>query len=163
MIKEIKDTVNKILPTYASGFVRPRGLAIPIDPWIRGELRWGQKLGGNGSIWVPDIQLKLTEEVRAGEYTLYVEEKASDSPGDLKKFMAAVDGHLSEMNPEWKTKRDSHRLSFPHIKRLPVDSYQRLRDYLCSHNMSREGQYKVIYLRKGPVFVKLFRELAEKA
>jgi len=72
-INEIKDVLNHSLHHLASGYVRPRGLLVPIDPWMRGTLRWARKVGGQGSVWRPDNLLWLTKTTGKGEYTFWVD------------------------------------------------------------------------------------------
>jgi len=77
--RALQDTVNKVLPTLKQGYVRPRGLAIPIDPWLRGTVRWARKLGGASSVWRPDVSMKLDQPTGRGEYGLWV----TSLPDDL--------------------------------------------------------------------------------
>lgn len=72
-INEIKDILNHSLHHLASGYVRPRGLLVPIDPWVRGTLRWARKVGAQGSVWRPDTVIWLTADTGTGEYTFYVD------------------------------------------------------------------------------------------
>jgi hypothetical protein len=72
-INEIKDLLDHSLHHLASGYARPRGLLVPIDPWMRGTLRWARKFGGQGSVWRPDTLLWLTETSGKGEYAFYVD------------------------------------------------------------------------------------------
>lgn len=68
----LRDTVNKVLPNIAQGYVRPRGVLIPLDPWLKGELRWARSVGGRASIWRPETVMTLDEGTNAGEYVYYV-------------------------------------------------------------------------------------------
>lgn len=68
----IRDTVRRILPSYRAGIVRPRGLVIPLDPWLRGHLRWARKLGGGAAVWRPDTRMRLEQDTGAGEQVFYV-------------------------------------------------------------------------------------------
>lgn len=68
----IRDTLARNLPTDATGYVRPRGLLVPLDPWMRGVARFALKVGGQGSVWRPDIYLTLTEDACQGTRALSV-------------------------------------------------------------------------------------------
>ncbi|MBD3345056.1 MAG: hypothetical protein GF401_08345 [Chitinivibrionales bacterium] len=93
-------------------------------------------------------------------YTLYAEFAASPTPENKNRFIGAVDRVLTEINPEWKTKRGSERLSLPELNVLPKNSYDLLKEKLRVKNMVRESQYKVSYLRREPLFASLFQEMA---
>lgn len=68
----LRDTVRRVLPSYRAGIVRPRGMLIPIDPWLKGTLRWARKLGGAASVWRPDTRMYLDENTGASEQIFYV-------------------------------------------------------------------------------------------
>jgi len=68
----IRDTIRKILPSFRLGMVRPRGLLIPLDPWMRGQLRWARKIGGGAAVWRPETRMKLEEGTGSGEQVFSV-------------------------------------------------------------------------------------------
>ncbi len=68
----LRDTVRRVLPSYRAGIVRPRGLVIPLDPWLRGSLRWSRKLGGGAAVWRPDTRMRLDDATGASEQIFYV-------------------------------------------------------------------------------------------
>jgi hypothetical protein len=68
----LRDTVRRVLPAYRAGIVRPRGMVIPIDPWLKGALRWARKLGGGAAVWRPDTRMRLDEGTGASEQIFYV-------------------------------------------------------------------------------------------
>lgn len=68
----IRDTVCRVLPSFRVGLVRPRGLVIPLDPWLRGTLRWARKIGGGAAVWRPDTRMRLEQGTGAGERVFYV-------------------------------------------------------------------------------------------
>lgn len=72
MFNQLRDTVNRAMPTMAFGLVRPRGLLMPLDPWMRGTLRFAYKLGGHGSVWRPNLQAKAVLDSGGGESILFV-------------------------------------------------------------------------------------------
>ena len=71
-IRAIKETARKIAPTFSSTYVAPRGLAIPVDPWLSGELRWARKIGAAGSVWLPETFMQLDQNTGKGESVFYV-------------------------------------------------------------------------------------------
>jgi hypothetical protein len=89
LISSIQDTVNRVLPAYNVGFVRPRGLAIPVDPWMRGTTRWARRIGGEASVWRPDTRMKLEEKTNKGEYVFYVD-RIPDSMFDVLSWVSEV-------------------------------------------------------------------------
>ena len=96
------------------------------------------------------------------QYTLFAEFAQHAGFDERDRFIKSVDGRLSRMNPEWKSKRESRRLGLPGIRELPPDSYARLKRRVIEQGLSREGQYKVCYLRRTPESIRLFEELAER-
>lgn len=68
----LRDTVRRVLPSYRAGIVRPRGMVIPIDPWLKGTLRWARKLGGGAAVWRPDTRMRLDDGTGASEQIFYV-------------------------------------------------------------------------------------------
>lgn len=73
MINEIRDTLTKSLPTPIIGQLRSRGLAIPLDPWMKGSLRFAEKFGAQGSVWFPSICMKTIKGANAGSSTFFVD------------------------------------------------------------------------------------------
>lgn len=71
MYKELRDTITRAMPTQALGLIRPRGLLMPLDPWMRGTTRFASKLGGQGSIWRPSTRIVTNQPSGKGEYLLY--------------------------------------------------------------------------------------------
>ncbi|MBD3322611.1 MAG: hypothetical protein GF350_16035 [Chitinivibrionales bacterium] len=93
-------------------------------------------------------------------YTLFAEFSNAASERKSRDYCAAIDRTLIEINPEWKAKRGSQRLAPLSLRRLPVNSYEILKEKLRERNMVRESQYKVTHLRKQPLFLTLFDEMA---
>jgi len=71
-LRAVRDTANCVLPNIAQAYVRPRMVLIPLDPWLKGELRWARSVGGSASIWRPETIMTLEEGTNAGEYVYYV-------------------------------------------------------------------------------------------
>jgi hypothetical protein len=103
----------------------------------------------------------ICDEARL-QYTLFAEFSRHAGFEERDRFIKAVDNRLLRMNPEWKSKRESRRLGLPQIRELPPDCYARLKRRVIELGLSREGQYKVCYLRRTPESIRLFEELAEK-
>ena len=53
-IRRIHEIINGKLPSYNSAFIKVRGLAFPLDIFLKGRARFSRKLGAQLSIWVPE-------------------------------------------------------------------------------------------------------------
>ena len=53
-LQKIFETINSKLPSYNSAFTKVRGLAIPVDTILGGNLRFAKKIGFPIPIWLPD-------------------------------------------------------------------------------------------------------------
>lgn len=71
-IYALRDTLKKVVPTYVAAMLAPRGLSIPLDPWMRGTLRWARKLGGGAAVWRPETRMRLEETTGASEQSYAV-------------------------------------------------------------------------------------------
>ncbi|MFW5960501.1 MAG: GH3 auxin-responsive promoter family protein [Chitinivibrionales bacterium] len=94
-------------------------------------------------------------------YTLFVEFDQRSKRGGQKHFVNTFDEKLMEINPEYKIKRRSGRLSKPGIRILRNDSYNGFKEMCVRRGIARDGQYKDFYLRKERVYLEILKELEE--
>lgn len=80
-------------------------------------------------------------------YTKYVEFDGHVGVDEKRRFMETVDGHLAEINPEYKVKRGTERLSFPEMKELRSSSHEAFKQILIEKKMAKDGQFKDLYLQ----------------
>jgi hypothetical protein len=77
-VASLRDMITRSMWTDASAYVRVRGLAIPIDPWMRGTPRFAVRLGAQGSIWRPDMFVTVTQAAATGDRALTVDHVPTD-------------------------------------------------------------------------------------
>jgi hypothetical protein len=73
VLREIRDTITKALPLLAVGHVRHRGMAIPIDPFMKGTLRFASAVGTESPVWRPDNVARITSQVGSQSTSLPVD------------------------------------------------------------------------------------------
>lgn len=116
-IAAIRDTLNRVLPTYATGYVRPRTLLIPLDPWMRGNLRWARKFGGEGSVWRPDTVMTLDQDLSSGDRVIYVKQMPDsllELPTSTEAVLAGIpslSGAVVELSPTLRVHIDEWSLA----------------------------------------------------
>jgi hypothetical protein len=76
-IRKIQEIINGKLPSYNSAFIKVRGLAIPLDIFLKGKVRFARKLGAQLSIWIPDNATITTAETSIANNKLFVQDKIS--------------------------------------------------------------------------------------
>jgi len=59
-VRQLFQLVNGKLPSYNSAFVKQRGVAHPLDPFLSGSLRFARKIGSPLPIWLPENQTTLS-------------------------------------------------------------------------------------------------------
>jgi hypothetical protein len=119
-LEALRDMITRSMWTDATAYVRPRGLAIPIDPWMRGTPRFAVRLGGQGSLWRPDIFATTTIAAVAGDNALDVDHLPVD----------AVEGSLLQVNPTQRavlTYVSQTRLVLSETLQQPIAAGSRLR------------------------------------
>ena len=118
----IRDMITRNMWTDATAYVRARGLAIPIDPWMRGTPRFAVRLGGQGSIWRPDIFVTTSADAVTGDNALSV----NAAPADLSE------GMVLQVNPTQRAvviQVSSSRIVLSETLRQPIVADTRLRVY----------------------------------
>jgi hypothetical protein len=60
-IQKIHEVINGKLPSYNSAFINVRGIAFPLDIFLKGRLRFARKIGSSLSVWLPDNYTTLAE------------------------------------------------------------------------------------------------------
>lgn len=66
-IKKIHDIINGKLPSYNSAFLKVRGLAFPLDIFLKGKTRFSKKIGDNLAIWLPDNHTTLASSLSSAQ------------------------------------------------------------------------------------------------
>lgn len=66
-IKKIHDIINGKLPSYNSAFLKVRGLAFPLDIFLKGRNRFSRKIGDNLAIWLPDNHTTLASTLSSSQ------------------------------------------------------------------------------------------------
>lgn len=94
-----------------------------------------------------------------GAYTKYVEFDGHIADDSKKAFMAAVDGHLSEINPEYKLKRGTDRLALPKLRELKPSSHELFKEHLIRSKLAKDGQFKDLYLQSKSHIREILEEL----
>lgn len=98
-------------------------------------------------------------DYEAGTYTKYVEFDGQVNDAKKSAFMAAVDGHLAEINPEYKVKRGTQRLDLPILRELKPASHESLKEELIRRKMAKDGQFKDLYLQSKAHMREILEEL----
>lgn len=76
-IQKLFNLINSKLPSYNSAFLKVRGVAIPLDLFLRGYIRFGRKLGGVLPIWIPHNTTELAKSASVVDDTLEFTEALS--------------------------------------------------------------------------------------
>ncbi len=76
-LQKIQQTINAKLPSVNSAFVKLRGLAIPIDVFLGGKVRFARKIGALLPVWMPDNAAVLTADVTSQQNKLLIDEPIS--------------------------------------------------------------------------------------
>lgn len=69
-VRDLFQLVNGKLPSYNSAFIKVRGIAHPLDPFLSGTLRFARKVGSPLPIWLPDNQTTLSTGASAASSRL---------------------------------------------------------------------------------------------
>lgn len=72
-IAKIASLINGKLPSYNSAFLNVRGLALPLDIFLKGKPRFAKKLGSEFSIWAADNTTTLTQTTSITQDKLFVD------------------------------------------------------------------------------------------
>lgn len=76
-IQKLFNTINSKLPSYNAAFLKVRGVAIPLDIFLKGYIRFGRKLGGVLPIWIPHNTTELAKSASVVDNTLEFTEALS--------------------------------------------------------------------------------------
>lgn len=76
-VRRIFQLANGKLPSYNSAFVKMRGIAHPLDPFLSGALRFARKVGSPLPIWLPDNQTTLAADAEATRSVIKLSEPLS--------------------------------------------------------------------------------------
>jgi hypothetical protein len=71
-LRKISEVINGKLPSYNSAFLNVRGLAIPLDIFLKGSPRFAKKLGSEFSIWSADNTTNLTQDTSVKQNKLFI-------------------------------------------------------------------------------------------
>ena len=73
-LRKIFELANAKLPSYNSAFVKARGVALPLDTFLSGRMRFARKIGSPLPIWLPENQMVLSSRASATKNRLEFEE-----------------------------------------------------------------------------------------
>ncbi len=76
-LQKIRDVINAKLPSSNSAFVKVRGLAIPLDVFLGGRVRFAKKIGALLPVWLPDNAAELTLDASPQQNKLTIDEPIS--------------------------------------------------------------------------------------
>jgi len=115
-LQRIFETINSKLPSYNSAFTKLRGLAIPTDPILGGNLRFAKKIGYPIPIWLPDNLTTTSNSQTIVDNFLYLSSPLNWSiPGSIvrisSRFLMYVDDIVE----------DGYRLNFTELLKVNVD------------------------------------------
>tara|TARA_R100000656_G_scaffold104176_1_gene76165 strand:+ start:196576 stop:198396 length:1821 start_codon:yes stop_codon:yes gene_type:complete len=122
-IRKLFELINGKLPSHNSAFVKTRGIAHPLDPFLSGRLRFARRVGSPLPIWLPENQTTLSSAVSAETSRLPLSESISwiDVGSKIKlddKVFVFVDDILDD--------GDTLLLSEPLITGYPSETEVRL-------------------------------------
>lgn len=98
-------------------------------------------------------------DYKKGTYTKYVEFDGHITEDAKNAYLAAVDGHLADINPEYKVKRGTDRLALPQLRELKPSSHELFKEQLIDRNLAKDGQFKDLYLQSKGHIQEILEEL----
>lgn len=69
-LRDLKDVLQRQMPLWATSKVVPRGLLIPLDPFLRGTARAAKKVGDSMPVLVPNNTATLAVELHTEDTTI---------------------------------------------------------------------------------------------
>ena len=84
-LRDLKNTIDRQLPAWASARLVPRGLSLPIDLFLKGRARFAKKIGQAYPVLLPNNTTKLAVQARELEFVLRLHTNSLDyvAPGYL--------------------------------------------------------------------------------
>jgi len=96
LLEDIQDYVNRIMPHHSAAHIIPRGIAIPIDTFLVGPVRFARKIGNFLPVLVPDNTVVLIQAAAKNDQHLHVSSLLSSFiPGAI---VSLARGQLAEID-----------------------------------------------------------------